>query len=826
LIAALMRLLFAVAIKLAFVAIVQYCEVAQADAPTKPRSVKVGDGIERRDKLEDCHRQAERDWLYRLPAHRKRILPSHCERLSATPLFSWGEPADRQPGTGWTLTLQRLDGREVWSRRDLAGPRYSTGQTLTKGTYEWRVTYTNTRQVAVHSGWRQFTLDPSSVASPTVATVHSPVVPQGESVAQRVANKARPRILPDGSSFEAILAAAQVPEHLPVLAAMRERARLALTQPISEPLGEGESDDRSLAGVQAWRNVRHTAAREREHMEALALIGRLDGNAGMIARAKERLTALAKWSPIGITRAAANDYADREIYLALAVGLDILYNDLSANERTAIVASLRARVLQAVQALSVIDREPYDSHAAKNILWVNQALLLSAGHPEFPEAASLLARTWDLSRYSISVWSGNDGSFGNGIAYAWWSFVVAIPYAAATRCIAGVDLYQLAHMARAGEQLIAFTAPNHRQPSAFGDETETEDLYANYVSNYFRLHAQLTRNPVDAWYWQVNRDHLSRPGRPLIWQLLLLGADASPLPSPQPPRWNHWFSADAGLAAIHVDAAQSARTSLFLRSSRFGAFSHSHADQNSLVYVSHGRPLLINAGYYPYYNSPHHKSVTRATRYKNALTFDGGYGQSESVLGAARPSAPFQSMEARGELLLSEVRGSLTVLTGDATEAYRAIDPAKGTWVPLLSNAVRSVVMDRTNRVILVYDWATSAIPRRWELNYHSPNAFSANASTVKASNGTASVCLDRYGPTSSFAQTMAWDVPPEVSQPAQAHGRFTMLNPSTELAHLTVLRDGCRPLPVEVQLQGTRIEVNLGAQTVVFDKREVTQRH
>jgi hypothetical protein len=765
------------------------------------------------------------DWLDAMPTHQKHILPDDCQRLQATPLFSWAEARDRVATTPWSFTLRQKGGSVVHARSDLTEPRLLLKGVLPAGDYEWAVAYTSTRGTTVVSHWRRFSIEAAPLkvaqlaATPTDAAAQG--IPDGQTLAYSVTAKARPRLLPAGSSYATIATAAQGADYLPVLNALRATARFALSQPIP-PAPPTPSTATDLAKVLNDRNVRQTARSEREYLEALSVVGRLDNNASMLASARQRLLALATWAPKGVSSEATNDQANREIYLALATGIDLFWSDLNAAERNSITAALRDRVTQAATALSYLDREPYDSHGVGNVRWVNQALLLAAGLPGFPEAQGMLAKYWDLSRFTLGIWGDKDGSFGNGIAYGWYAFVSTVPYVAAVRTITGVDLYQLDYLRRAGEQLTAFTAPNRKQPSAFGDETETEELYAYYASNYFRLHAQMTRDPVDAWYWQVNPANFAKPNQPLIWQLLLLGSNSSPLPPAQAPTQQNWFFADAGLVAMHVNAAQSARTSVFFRSSRFGAFNHSHADQNSIVYVSQGQPLLIGAGYYPYYNSPHHMNVARATRYKNALTFDGGFGQSESVLNAAKPSAPAHSMDASGKLLRTEVRGNLSVVTGDATQSYRAINPSTGTWVPLLSNAVRSVVMDRASGITLIYDWATSTTPRRWELNYHSPNAFAADAATVKASNGTASVCLDRYGPASSFAQTTAWDVAPEVNLPAQAHGRFTMLAPSTELAHVTVLRDGCRIQPVQVQQSGTRMQVTLGAQVISFDKRTV----
>jgi len=765
------------------------------------------------------------DWLEQTPAHMRRISPLDCASLSSTPLFSWGEAGNRQLTTPWTLVIRQRGGGTVFlNRSDITSPRFQLGAVLAPGSYEWAVSYTNTQGARVSTQWRRFAIaEPlnalSKALSAAATTTAAPTIPDGQAIALVATNKARPRMLPSGSSYAKIAQVAQNSENLPVLNTLRTGARFALTQalpaaPVSSQSASG------LNAVVNERTMRQTARTEREFMERLSLIGRLDGNAAMLAASKLRLLNLAAWPATGLSSESSSDQTNREVYLALAQGIDMLWQELSASERTLVTAALRARLLQASAALSYLDKEPYDSHAVENVRWVNQALLLATGLPGFPEAQSLLVKAWDLSRYTLGIWGDVDGSFGNGIAYGWYAAVGAIPYAASVRTITGFDLYQLEYMRRSGEQMLAFTAPNLLQPSALGDETETQDLYANYTASYYRLHAQMTRNAQDAWYWRVKPGNVSNPNDAVIWQLLLLGVDDRPMPAALPPTQNSWVSRDAGLAALHVDAKLSARTSLFFRSSRFGAFNHSHADQNSVVYVSQGKPLLISAGYYPYYNSQHHKSVTRATRYKNALTYDGGFGQSESVAGSAKPSNPAHSLEASGDIIYHETRGSLSAVTGDAALAYRTIDMNTGAWTPQLSNAVRSVVMDRASGVTLIYDWATSSKARQWELNFHSPNAFVADASTVKASNGAASVCLDRHGPATSFAQTMAWDVPPEAPMPAQAHARFTALTRSTELAHLTVLRDGCKITPLQVSQQGTRIAVVLGNQVISFDKR------
>lgn len=771
------------------------------------------------------------DWLELMPAHQRRIAPVDCASLSQTPLFSWGDVGDKQGSSSWSFILRNSGSTAALvSRSDITSPRLRLDRVLAPGSYEWSVSYINARGVRTSSQWRRFSVAtvPNAAAKSFVsaaAPVTPASIPDGNSVAFATLGKARPRMLPTGSSYAKIAAAAQSADHIPVLNAMRARARWMLTQaiPASPDASNAGSAATGLAQVQSAQSIVQRARNERETMEELVLTGRLDGNAAMIAAAKQRLLALRQWLPNGMSSETNNVQANREVFLAIAQGLDLLWHELTAAEQAELTANLRDRILQTAQALSVLDRQPYDSIGISNVRWITQALLLATGLPNFPEAQNLLARFWDLSQFTLGTWGDQDGSFGNGIAYAWYSFNGVVPYVAAVRAVTGVNLYQHDYLRRAGEQLIAFTAPNLLQPNAFGDETETKELYAYYSGSFFRLHAQMTRNAQDAWYWRVNPSNVSKPNGAYIWQLLMLGVDSTPLPTPQKPTQNSWHSKDAGLAAMHLDASLSTRTSVFFRSSRFGAYNHSHADQNSVVYVSNGKPLLINSGYDPYYNSPHHKAVGRATRYKNTLTFDGGIGQSESVVGSILPTAPAHSMDANGSIIYAEDRGTLSAVTGDATPAYRSINALAGTWTPLLSNATRSVVLDRSNGITLIYDWATSSKARQWELNYHSPNAFVADASTVKATNGTSSVCLDRYGPATTFAQTMAWAVPPENGLPAQAHGRFTVLSASNELAHLTVLRDSCKIVPLQVGQQGSRITVTIGNQVVAFDKRQTT---
>jgi acetyl esterase/lipase len=94
------------------------------------------------------------------------------------------------------------------------------------------------------------------------------------------------------------------------------------------------------------------------------------------------------------------------------------------------------------------------------------------------------------------------------------------------------------------------------------------------------------------------------------------------------------------------------------KSSPYGSFSHSHADQNAFILNAFGESLAINSAYREFHRSPHHQQWTWQTKSKNALLID-GLGQKS------------QDKSARGEITRFEVSDRAVWTTGDATAAYQ-----------------------------------------------------------------------------------------------------------------------------------------------------------
>jgi hypothetical protein len=143
--------------------------------------------------------------------------------------------------------------------------------------------------------------------------------------------------------------------------------------------------------------------------------------------------------------------------------------------------------------------------------------------------------------------------------------------------------------------------------------------------------------------------------------------------------------------------------------------------------------------------------------------------------------------------------------------------------IPLLTNAVRSVAYQRAEKVVVIYDYATSVKPRTWELNFHAVNAFQAIGKSLKAQNAGSSACIDVYGLNGNVSLSAGFVIAPEYPRPNQFHGRYTATTPSAQLASVTVIREDCRTVPVTVNLSGTIASVAInGASAITFDQRSV----
>ncbi|WP_208115058.1 heparinase II/III domain-containing protein [Roseateles toxinivorans] len=747
----------------------------------------------------------------------RRLLPADCRVVQdSQPVFSWPQPTNRSKATPWTFVLKKADGSTV-ATKSVNTPRLLIDQSLAAGDYTWTVSYRTTAGATETAAARRFTV-PAGLASVKL--------PAGPAFVTSLVNKTHPRLLPAGSSFAAISSAAKSGEYKAAYNALISEAdRTVSSVTIVEPAMKSKTSFTVATDYNAYMAAARTAAdTELRRIEALAYAYKLTGNEAYATAGIQHLMNVAGWDVNGMTSEANQPQANRSVHIALSTGMDLLWDKLSASQRSTIGTAVQARLSDVMTSIRKVDDSPYLAFENTAVYFALRSLMLTAGTPGFTDGNAWLQEAWEAYSTILHDKGVQDGSAGSSIAYAWWDMYDHSRTIAMLKVVANVDLTQRAFIRNFGTYLMAMTAPNVDLLNPFGDSVETQTLYKNYAYDSFRLYAAVTRQPEHEWYWRARPENVQIVGSYITPLHFMLLGTAGTKPTPAAPLKDSWAFNDAGVIASHSDAALSARSSLFFKSGSFGSYNHEHADQNSFTLVSKGRNLLISSGYYDYYNSPHHANVTRATRYKNAVTFDGGVGQAGSDSRVATPTSPAHTMHSRGKLLNYVDGGNFTAGTGDASLAYRNLNPVNYTYVPLVTDALRSFVHIRSQGITVIYDWLASDTARRWEWNYQALAPFTTKGSSIVANNAPASACIDHYGVTGSFAQTSAWDAAPSGGQTAQHHGRFTAATASKQAAMVTVIREDCQTTAsVAVSVVGSVAKVTVAGQVFEFDRKEMT---
>lgn len=764
-----------------------------------------------------CNPQTFQDFIDNEGWDARRVEPADCAISSlANPIFSWVMPTNLKPTLPMTLTIRRTSDGGSISRTSLT-PRLLLDQALTPGFYEWNVAYTNSAGQLITSATRRFLIptDPQLLTLPTA-----------EQFARTVAAKSHPRSLPAGSNFSALAEKAQNGEYKPAFTAFLKSAVTLQTAAIPDPPPNlTRANFSSDTEYNDWlMSLMHKAGDERTAIETLGYAGLFTNSTAYDTAAINRLLSLAAWPVDGATSEDNQDQANREIFLALGSGLDLFQNKLSPNQRTTLVNVLKNRLQQAMSKYQGFDRFPNNSHLLTATLFTTEALMYAVGTPEFPEAQDWLSQSWNAMITTFAPWgSSRDGGYANGGAYGWYTLTTLARTAATLRLVADLDLTRWPVVGDFGDNQIAQYPANAYLLGSFGDETENNHHYYDYTYDAFRLYANVTGKPKYEWYWRAFPKNLTIVTPLPAQHYLMLGVRIPQAPPTLTGLPNSWLFEDAGVVALHSQTTDSQRSSLFFRSSRFGSFNHSHADNNAFTFVSKGKEMLISGGYYPYYNSPHHALVARATRFKNALTFDGGIGQAEPSENPVTPGAPVMSMDLRGQLINFGDQGHWAFTTGDATLAYRGRNPSTGTLAPLLSQAIRTAAYNRERGIAVIYDYATSGKARKWELNFQSLQSPTRIGDTLHIKNGDVEVCLDLYGASGNFSFTSGFPIAPEKSYPTQSQSRFAVTSASNEFVAVTVIRENCSASPVTVEFhdQGAEIKID-GIPSIGFDQKTI----
>jgi hypothetical protein len=480
------------------------------------------------------------------------------------------------------------------------------------------------------------------------------------------------------------------------------------------------------------------------HLVRTALAHVVTGEPKYLDGARRWMMTLTGWDPRGITShnlklpngGSGNDEASMPMLERMSFAWDWIGARLNADERARVIACMTERGNQVLQTLRQQDflSHPFDNHSGRVIAFLGDAGLAFLG--DIPEAEQWLDYVLRCYLTSYPGWGGDPGGWSQGMSY--WAFYVYshINFLEALRQAAGTDIFRLPFYRNTGYLPVYFHPPYAPQ-GGFGDgsyhpPSEVESVLTGCLAEVFH-------DPILKWQAKsVAAKGEKNTTRWREWFMedvieTLREATASAL-APQPPsnlEGSRYFP-DVGWAAMHsaLGDAENDVWAMF-KSSRFGSFSHSHADQNTFQLYAYGGALAIDSGYYPSYGTPHDNLWTRQTRAHNGILIN-GRGQ------------PAHTWEAAGHIDNFEKHGLVTLVQGQAAEAYnlpqqpdiardwqRFLREPLPPMEPKVETFERTLafVGSRAHPLLVVHDYLRTSAPTTFDWLIHALNPMKTDLS-------------------------------------------------------------------------------------------------
>lgn len=493
-------------------------------------------------------------------------------------------------------------------------------------------------------------------------------------------------------------------------------------------------------------------------------------------------------NPLGRTGHDGNDLLNIRIAKTVARAYDILKSDMDRTTLLRVRRHIEDRTQPAFDYFMLNDHGnlgqfALSSHGFQIMTHVLAIAALLSGDSD--RATLWFRDSYPLVSMVVTPWGGGDGGYSNGVNYGVWEFVNHVDSWDVIHHSTGFPYFDTAWVRNFAE-FLAYFAPPGVAYTGFGDGGENirPELWSEIARLYSERGRGLWADPLlDGWrtYLAAQSGRSAPLTNALLWPRLF--GERSLTPDPVQALDSLPDAAifpDIGWGAIHSDINDPDRYSVFFKSSQFGSFSHSHADQNSFTIMGRGQPLLIDSGYYDDYRSDHHNGWTRQTRAHNAITFDGGKGQ------------PIDNPSAKGRILGYWRCQGVVMMRGDAAVAY-----GQG-----ITRAVRTL-LSLPDGQVLVADHMDADSPRTWEWNFHSATPIRAVGDrAASVSNGPAKAHLQvLLGPEMTLVQNSSFPAKPKAKngiEPVdQFHGTFVTLRKSSTLDQLTLITlDQDQPSP------------------------------
>ena len=485
----------------------------------------------------------------------------------------------------------------------------------------------------------------------------------------------------------------------------------------------------------------------------------------------------------------ASNFTASNIAWCLVAAYDLLYNNLSAFDRTA-AEELMMRVARYYYKVNCGFQE---NHLFDNHFWQQNMRVLFQVALSLYDKPAYSSEVLPMMEYYYELWTARapasgfnrDGIWHNGTGYFSANILTLAYMPSLLSFISRYDYLSHPWYQNVGRSLV-YTCPPGSKSNGFGDNSEKGSEPNRLVAAFADYLACETGDSYAGWYagecWELlRRDYELRLYRMCTEQ-----------------DYNTTFPARADKMVWYKDAGEVAMYSapedtgkdlaLSFRSSTFGSGSHTTASQNAFNLLYKGVDVYRSTGYYQNFSDAHNLMSYRHTRAHNSLLVN-GIGQ------------PY-STEGYGSVMRAMGGQHISYCLGDASHAYRGISndpmwvgyfkqagieqtPENGFGATPLTKYRRHVLMLHPHTVI-VYDELEASEAVRWEWLLHSPTEFKMDVtkktlSTNNKTKGWVAVTQLFGGHVFTLSQTDRFVVPSAITG-AEYPNQW----------HLTARVDGC----------------------------------
>lgn len=352
----------------------------------------------------------------------------------------------------------------------------------------------------------------------------------------------------------------------------------------------------------------------RLRIEYNALVAYLTNNAEARKSAKTALLDVSRWTrwqpPWFEAHGQHTYYPAGQLAATVAFGYDLLYDDLTEDERSLVRRALVERAIIPVYKEYVLDNRVM----ANTSNWIGHtvggALIAAAaiaGDVKDEEAGGkfnvylnglLLKFEGHLAASYLA-----DGSYGEGISYQEFDLETTAPALVALDRVFGINYWEKTNVKKS----LLYSLYNFAQPvSASLDMGDSHPPSTRTLAPLLRK----TKDPTDKWFYEQFAHNA-------VVDFIFFDDSIAPQKPQLPTSRVFW---NKGNAVFRTGWDKDDLVFLFHAGANFN---HNHADQGAFLLTAFGEPLITEAGWSDYYKDPYYATFFTQAVGHNTVLVDG-----------------------------------------------------------------------------------------------------------------------------------------------------------------------------------------------------------